>query len=245
MATSITTINGSDLPTNSRADINNNFDSILVNKMETSVLDTDTTLAANSNSKVPTQAAVKAYVDAGGNVNASETARGIVEVATQAETNAGTATGGTGASLAVNPSTLAGFLSNANVLTKVGTGATTYDLASASGTQTIAHGLGVAPRLVRLTALFSDSSTTDPAVISNAFALYSSSTQSSVFNSHRSSSSASSNESKHGSTFTIYSDADSKYQSGVITVDATNITITWTKTSTPTGTANLIWEALA
>ena len=105
MSTSITTIQSTDLITNSRADINNNFDSLLVNKLEASVLDSDTTLAANSDSKVPTQAAVKAYVDAGGNVNASTTAKGIVEEATQAEVFAGTATGATGARLFINPST--------------------------------------------------------------------------------------------------------------------------------------------
>jgi len=69
MSTSITTIQSTDLITNSRADINNNFDSLLVNKLETSVLDTDTTLAANSDSKVATQKAVKAYVDGGGDIS--------------------------------------------------------------------------------------------------------------------------------------------------------------------------------
>lgn len=103
----LVTINGSDLPTNNRADINGNFSALNADKMETSVLDTDTTLAANSNSKVPTQAAVKAYVDAGGNVNASETTKGIVEEATDAEVTAGTATGGTGAKLFVSPVKLA------------------------------------------------------------------------------------------------------------------------------------------
>lgn len=100
----LTTIQSTDLITNSRADINGNFAALNSEKLETSVLDTDTTLAANSNSKVPTQAAVKAYVDAGGNVNASTTGKGIVEEATQAEVDAGTATGGTGARLFINPS---------------------------------------------------------------------------------------------------------------------------------------------
>lgn len=63
------TINGSALPTNSRADINGNFSALNTDKMETSVLDTDTTLAANSDSKVATQKAVKAYVDGGGDVS--------------------------------------------------------------------------------------------------------------------------------------------------------------------------------
>lgn len=60
---SITTIASGGLITNSRADINNNFAALNADKMETSVLDTDTTLAANSDSKIPSQKAIKAYVD--------------------------------------------------------------------------------------------------------------------------------------------------------------------------------------
>ncbi len=63
----LTTIQASDLITNSRADINNNFSALNTDKMETSVLDTDTSLAANSDSKVATQKAVKTYIDTGGN----------------------------------------------------------------------------------------------------------------------------------------------------------------------------------
>lgn len=63
----ITTINSTDLITNSRADINTNFSNLNTDKMETSVLDTDTTLAANSDSKVATQKAIKTYIDTGGN----------------------------------------------------------------------------------------------------------------------------------------------------------------------------------
>jgi len=101
---SITNIDATDLITDSRADINNNFANLNADKMETSVLDTDTTLAADSDSKVATQKAVKAYVDAGGNVNATETTKGIVEIATAAEVAAGTDIGGTGATLVVKPS---------------------------------------------------------------------------------------------------------------------------------------------
>lgn len=110
----ITTINASDTITSSRTVINTNFSNLNTDKMETSVLDTDTSLVANSDLKVATQKAVKAYVDAGGNVNASTTTRGIVEEATQAEFNAGTAVGGTGARLFVNPSVI-----GANVQTLV------------------------------------------------------------------------------------------------------------------------------
>jgi hypothetical protein len=59
----ITTIQASDLITNSRADINNNFSALNTDKIETSTLDTDTSLTANSDSKIATQKAVKEYAD--------------------------------------------------------------------------------------------------------------------------------------------------------------------------------------
>lgn len=46
--------------------INTNFTNLNSDKIETSVIDTDTTLSANSDSKIPSQKAVKAYVDSGG-----------------------------------------------------------------------------------------------------------------------------------------------------------------------------------
>ena len=66
MAT-ITTIQTTDLITNSRADINTNFANLNSDKIETSVLDTDNTLAADSDAKIPSQKAIKTYVDAQGN----------------------------------------------------------------------------------------------------------------------------------------------------------------------------------
>jgi hypothetical protein len=63
MAT-IITINAGDQITNSRSDLNTNFANLNSDKIETSFLDTDTALTANSDSKVATQKAVKAYVDA-------------------------------------------------------------------------------------------------------------------------------------------------------------------------------------
>ena len=127
---SITTINASDLITNSRAVINTNFANLNNDKIETSYLDTDTTLAANSDIKIATQKAVKAYVDAGGNVNASTTNKGIVEEATAAEVLARTAAGGTGARLFINPSTIGSFL-------KFGGSGTDGALSISSGTTTI------------------------------------------------------------------------------------------------------------
>jgi len=65
MAT-VVTLQASDLITNSRADINTSIANLNSDKIETSYLDTDTTLAANSDVKIPSQKAVKTYVDATG-----------------------------------------------------------------------------------------------------------------------------------------------------------------------------------
>src|SRR3990167_4212170 len=121
MAT-IVTIAAGDLITNSRADLNTNFSNLNSDKIETSVIDTDTALAANSDTKIPSQKAVKTYIDTSGGANASETARGIVEEATDAEVTAGTATGGTGAKLIITPAKLA------TRLTALGVGSTAKTL---------------------------------------------------------------------------------------------------------------------
>jgi hypothetical protein len=64
--TSIQTIQATDQITDSRADLNTNFANLNSDKIETSYLDDDTTLSANSDTKIATQKAVKAYIDAGG-----------------------------------------------------------------------------------------------------------------------------------------------------------------------------------
>ena len=102
----ITTIAAGDLISDSRAVINTNFSNLNTDKEEASKKDTDTTMAANSDTKYPSQKAVKTYIDTSGGANASETARGIVEEATDAEVTAGTATGGTGAKLFITPAKL-------------------------------------------------------------------------------------------------------------------------------------------
>jgi hypothetical protein len=106
MSTIITIASGDSI-TNSRADLNTNFVNLNFDKIETSYLDTDTAMAANSDVKIPSQKAVKTYIDTLGGANASETVRGIVEEATDAEVTAGTATGATGAKLFVTPAKLA------------------------------------------------------------------------------------------------------------------------------------------
>lgn len=244
----ITTINGSDTITSSRTVINTNFSNLNTDKIETSTLDTDTTLAANSDSKIATQKAVKTYVDAGGNVNASETSKGIVEEATDAEVTAGTATGGTGAKLFVTPAKLATRISAFTYLSSISTGSTTYDLSTASGTQNIAHGLGVSPKLVRITGIHSSNSgSTSSYYSSQAFTTYCNSTQvsSSLFI-KATNSSGTGYAGLNTQTFLIRTSEGSNdyYQVGTVTVSSTNISISWTKNGSPTGTVNLIWEAI-
>lgn len=233
----ITTINASDLITNSRAVINTNFSNLNTDKIETSYLDTDTTLAANSDTKIATQKAVKAYVDTGGNVNASETTRGIVEEATDAEVTAGTATGATGAKLFITPAKLATYKATFTYLNSVSTGIASRDISTASGDQSIAHGLGVVPKLIKLTVLCSTNSH-----INHAFASYTAS--SSVYSSLYFPLGAASVTS---TTAYIICNDDGGDQRGTFgTQTSTNIVISWTKNSSPSGgSMTILWEAFA
>ena len=60
---SITPIEDTDLISESNEVINTNFTNLNDDKIETSTLDTDVTLAADSDAKIATQRAVKSYVD--------------------------------------------------------------------------------------------------------------------------------------------------------------------------------------
>jgi hypothetical protein len=115
-------------------------------------------------------------------------------------------------------------------------GTTTKDLSDASTTQNIAHGIGATPKYVRLTASFDPSAgitgSYTPTIV---FSVYNGTTQSSG-------GSALESEYNVVTTFKI-SNGNATNQVGVITFDATNIIITWTKTGSPVGTANLLWEA--
>lgn len=118
-------------------------------------------------------------------------------------------------------------------------GVTSRDMTTASGTQTIAHGLGKTPIAVKLTVI---------GVRSVSEGRYDSSGQTCVWNGHD----------LNGGTFQAGSEAakiahygygtgdgsGSSNQTGVVSVDATNISIAWTKNSTPSGTAYILWEAL-
>jgi len=63
MAT-ITSLGASDNGSTSRTTINDNFTNLNTDKIETSVISTDGTLAGNSDTELPSEKAVKTYVDA-------------------------------------------------------------------------------------------------------------------------------------------------------------------------------------
>lgn len=119
-------------------------------------------------------------------------------------------------------------------------GTATKDISEASGAQNIAHGLGKTPKQVKITAygeINANGNGEDLIRVSNA--VYNGTTQSSL--SFYETGTAS--EASIDTTFTL-SLSGGNTQVGVVTFDATNIIITWTKSGTPTGTYTLLWEAI-
>jgi len=113
-------------------------------------------------------------------------------------------------------------------------GTTTKNSADASTTQTIAHGLGIAPKCVRITAMIASNGNN---YLSKT--TYNGTTQSSV-----SIVNGNAGVPRLNTNFDLNTTADSSADTtGVVTVDATNINIAWTKNGSPTGTYTLLWEA--
>lgn len=67
----ITTLASGDNGAVSRSTINTNFVNLNTDKFEKTDVDVDTTMAANSDTKVPSQKAIKAYVDANASLSTS------------------------------------------------------------------------------------------------------------------------------------------------------------------------------
>ena len=110
---------------------------------------------------------------------------------------------------------------------------------AASGTQNIAHGLGRAPRFVNITALKSLGANSQQA---HSAGSYDGSSTASIWVSG-----ATATASGTDTTNTVYiEDSSGNSQAAVVTVDATNIILTWTKTGTPSNaTIKLLWKAQA
>lgn len=119
-------------------------------------------------------------------------------------------------------------------------GTTTKNAADASTTQNIAHGLWRVPKYVKITAMF-------PSVTGGGGSLFSYTTYNGTTQSSYSIIATASGSWYLNivNTFTIDAEysAGTNTQTGVITFDATNIIITWTKTGSPIGQYYLVWEA--
>ncbi len=197
--------------------------------------------------------------------DASTIVKGVVEKATSAEIIAGTSAGGTSALLFIGPDAVAesgadkilklnssGYLPalNASLLTNLPNpitytnGTTTKNAADSSGTQNIAHGLGKAPKKIRIKAIAETLSGAGDSIPAISETVYNGTTQSSV-SMHSDGTNFQGGAAVIATTFTLNISGASGTQTGVITYDATNIVITWTKTNSPTGTYTLLWEAEA
>lgn len=125
-------------------------------------------------------------------------------------------------------------------------GITTKNASDASTAQTIAHGLGKIPKKIRLAAMGLNGATQQ--VISTSIGAYDGTNNSRILNIQ--SDSTGINAVVSGSTADAiaigagFSDPGTIGQTGVVTVDATNITITWTKHGSPSAnTFEILWEA--
>lgn len=132
-------------------------------------------------------------------------------------------------------------------------GTTTYNLATASGTQTIAHGLGVTPRFIRMTFMRTQSDIAGSSGIGNlhnGVGTFDGTTYATQYTGSDASSGATGNYSTFQSTSAIIvynrgaGGSDVK-QEATASLDATNITLNWTKTNSPTGELMILWEAFA
>lgn len=196
--------------------------------------------------------------------DASTTVKGVVEIATTAQITAGTGAGETGALLVV-PASAVGAVgaskivqfnastqypaADGSLITNITNpaiyknGSTTYNLATASGNQTIAHGLGKAPKYIRITVI---QASTSGASDNYSFGVYNGTTNSSVYRGQNSNS-----QFYVGTDATycvnIYTAAtnDTSPSTATATFDATNITLAWTRATSATGTAQILWEAYA
>jgi len=158
------------------------------------------------------------------NTMATTAEKGVVEMCTDAEATAWTDE--------------VRYINSKQAKITYASGTTTKNAADASWTQNIAHGLGVAPKYVRIRALCDISDGSGDRHSREANTVYNGTTQSSLSYYQTGAQTTS-----IATTFTLNIDTAGGTQTGVVTVDSTNIIITWTKTNSPAGTYTLLWEA--
>lgn len=121
-------------------------------------------------------------------------------------------------------------------------GTTTRDLSTASGNQTIAHGLGKTPSLVRLTVI---QASTSGASDNYSFGTYDGSNTVGVYRGQNSNSQFYvGNSTTYAINIMTAATNDTSPSTASVTVDGTNITLAWTKATGASGTAYILWEVI-
>lgn len=119
-------------------------------------------------------------------------------------------------------------------------GTSTYDTATATGTKNIAHGMGATPSFVKLT--FLSQGQFGSGTLNNVFTIYNGTTTSTIGFCYANGALRDCT----GTSILLYGPtggSNTEFVTGVVTLDATNISIAFTKTNSPTGTYSILWEA--
>ena len=124
-------------------------------------------------------------------------------------------------------------------------GTTTRDNTAASGSQTIAHGLGKTPSYVRITAKYVVATNASTEV--NSVGVYNGSTTSTIsMGGSVSGGDIETNSSSTNIIFILEAAAGPVRQVATVSFDATNINLVWTRSGTPSGgNIQILWEAFA
>ena len=119
-------------------------------------------------------------------------------------------------------------------------GVSTHD-ASATGVETIAHGLGKTPKKIRIKAVKATGTATLGSVSEGT---YNGTTNSALYFTTGESGNPDNWINGTSGTQIVYLDFKSgASNTAIATFDGTNITLTWSKSGSPTGTVYLLWEA--
>lgn len=119
---------------------------------------------------------------------------------------------------------------------KQNSGIDEFGVASSPANELIAHGLGKVPTKVKITGLYK---TASGSVVCISVGLYNGTSASVIYNNNLGTTIKAAGKIAKA----YYSDVIPDYAEATITVDATNITLSWTKTGSPSGVITILWEA--
>lgn len=116
-------------------------------------------------------------------------------------------------------------------------GATSRNMTAATGTQNIAHGMSVTPKRIKITATYASTNGSS----NNSFGVFDGTSYATVYVQDNSGQTAASSTAQ----VVFLRQSSGNQQVATAAIDGTNITLSWTKTGSPTGLAQILWEAWA